>query len=118
MEALAKRYPKGRVYVVWDNLNIHHGERWKKFTRRHGGRFEPAAELGIQSTRREAHESLRARAVRGVFAPDVRIAGQGDRELVRGDECQGQLRPRARQKSHTPRLPPSRSPCEAMPPCQ
>ena len=21
MEALTKRYPKGRVYVVWDNLN-------------------------------------------------------------------------------------------------
>lgn len=39
MEALAKRYPKGRVYVVWDNLNIHHGERWKKFNRRHRGRF-------------------------------------------------------------------------------
>jgi transposase len=39
MEALAKRYPTGRVYVVWDNLNIHHGERWKKFNRRHRGRF-------------------------------------------------------------------------------
>lgn len=39
MEALAKRYPKGRVYIVWDNLNIHHGQRWRKFNRRHRGRF-------------------------------------------------------------------------------
>jgi transposase len=39
MEALAKRYPTGPVYVVWDNLNIHHGERWRAFSERHGGRF-------------------------------------------------------------------------------
>ena len=39
MEALAKRYPTGPVYVVWDNLNIHHGERWSAFNERHGGRF-------------------------------------------------------------------------------
>jgi transposase len=40
MEALAKRYPSGLVYVVWDNLNLHHGERWQQFNRRHGGRFQ------------------------------------------------------------------------------
>ena len=39
MEALAERYPTGDVYVVWDNLNIHHGEAWIRFNQRHGGRF-------------------------------------------------------------------------------
>lgn len=39
MEAVAKRYPTGRVTVIWDNLNIHHGARWEKFNQRHGGRF-------------------------------------------------------------------------------
>lgn len=39
MEALADRYPTGDVYVVWDNLNIHHGEAWRRFNQRHGGRF-------------------------------------------------------------------------------
>lgn len=42
MEALAKRYPTGDVYVVWDNLNIHYdgpSNRWTKFNERHGGRF-------------------------------------------------------------------------------
>lgn len=39
MEGLARRYPRGSVYVVWDNLNIHHGEAWERFNARHGGRF-------------------------------------------------------------------------------
>ena len=39
MEAVAARWPTGPVYVVWDNLNIHHGERWREFSARHGGRF-------------------------------------------------------------------------------
>lgn len=42
MNALARRYPKKKVYVVWDNLNIHFDgkdKRWKKFNKRHGGRF-------------------------------------------------------------------------------
>jgi transposase len=39
LEELAKRYPFGPVYVVWDNLNIHHGPRWQEFNRRHRGRF-------------------------------------------------------------------------------
>ena len=39
MEALARRYPHGDVYVVWDNLNIHCGDKWLEFSRRHGGRF-------------------------------------------------------------------------------
>jgi hypothetical protein len=38
MEAVAARYP-GTVYVVWDNLNIHHGPRWDEFNARHGDRF-------------------------------------------------------------------------------
>jgi len=39
MDALAKEYPTGLVYVVWDNLNIHKGVRWEEFNARHGGRF-------------------------------------------------------------------------------
>lgn len=39
MEEVAKRYPTGDVYIVWDNLNIHHGPRWQEFSARHGGRF-------------------------------------------------------------------------------
>jgi transposase len=39
MEALAKQYPSGLVYIVWDNLNIHKGPRWEEFNERHGGRF-------------------------------------------------------------------------------
>lgn len=39
MKLLARRYPKGEVYVVWDNLNIHHGKAWECFNARHGGRF-------------------------------------------------------------------------------
>lgn len=39
MEAVARKYPTGDVYVVWDNLNIHHGEAWEKFNATHGGRF-------------------------------------------------------------------------------
>jgi hypothetical protein len=38
MEETAARVP-GRVDVIWDNLNIHHGERWDRFNARHGGRF-------------------------------------------------------------------------------
>lgn len=39
MEAVAKRYPRKRVTIVWDNLNIHSGPRWEAFNRRHGNRF-------------------------------------------------------------------------------
>lgn len=39
LEELAARYPRGDVYVIWDNLNVHHGARWGEFNRRHGGRF-------------------------------------------------------------------------------
>lgn len=39
MEALARRYPRGDIYIVWDNLNIHHGWRWVEFNQRHRGRF-------------------------------------------------------------------------------
>jgi transposase len=39
MERVAKAYPTGNVTIVWDNLNIHKGERWLAFNRRHGGRF-------------------------------------------------------------------------------
>ena len=39
MEALARKYPTGDVYIIWDNLNIHCGAAWDAFSRRHGGRF-------------------------------------------------------------------------------
>jgi transposase len=42
MEALAKRYPTGPVYIVWDNLNIHYDgrdKRWTRFNERHEHRF-------------------------------------------------------------------------------
>lgn len=39
MEDVAKRYPTGDVYIVWDNLNIHCGPAWERFSARHGGRF-------------------------------------------------------------------------------
>jgi transposase len=42
MEELAKKYPRGPVYVIWDNLNTHHDGptlRWTKFNERHGHRF-------------------------------------------------------------------------------
>jgi hypothetical protein len=41
MEDLATNvYPEGEVIVIWDNLNIHGGERWEVFNHRHGGRFK------------------------------------------------------------------------------
>ena len=39
MEAVARKHPAGEVYVIWDNLNIHHGPAWEKFNAAHGGRF-------------------------------------------------------------------------------
>lgn len=43
LDTLARKYPRKKVYVVWDNLNIHHdgaAARWSRFNERHGGRFE------------------------------------------------------------------------------
>jgi transposase len=42
MDEVAAAYPGKTVYVVWDNLNIHHegpDARWTAFNERHGGRF-------------------------------------------------------------------------------
>ena len=42
MEAVARRYPRKKIYVIWDNLNIHRDgkhQRWNQFNRRHGNRF-------------------------------------------------------------------------------
>lgn len=39
MEALARKYPTGEVYIVWDNLNTHCGDKWREFSRRNGDRF-------------------------------------------------------------------------------
>ena len=42
MGKLAKRYPKGKIHIIWDNLNIHYdgaSKRWAKFNEEHGGRF-------------------------------------------------------------------------------
>jgi len=38
MEYLASQI-QGTIHIIWDNLNIHQGERWRKFNERHGGRF-------------------------------------------------------------------------------
>jgi transposase len=42
LEVVARAFPERRVFVVWDNLNIHHDGndgRWTEFSRHHGGRF-------------------------------------------------------------------------------
>ena len=42
LEELARKYPSGAVYIVWDNLNIHYDgrdARWTRFNERHGSRF-------------------------------------------------------------------------------
>jgi transposase len=39
MERVAARWPNLDIHVVLDNLNIHKGERWRRFNERHGGRF-------------------------------------------------------------------------------
>lgn len=42
MDALAQRYDGRRVYVIWDNLNLHHegrDARWTRFNEEHGCRF-------------------------------------------------------------------------------
>jgi transposase len=39
LELLALRYPSGPVFVIWDNLNVHTGDRWAHFNERHGHRF-------------------------------------------------------------------------------
>ena len=39
LEQLAKKYPTGDVYIVWDNLNVHKGEAIEDFNARHNGRF-------------------------------------------------------------------------------
>lgn len=39
MEEVALAYPTGAVHIVWDNLNIHRGERWARFNQAHGARF-------------------------------------------------------------------------------
>lgn len=41
LEAIAARIP-GKIVVIWDNLNVHHDgkeKRWTQFNARHGGRF-------------------------------------------------------------------------------
>ena len=40
MERLARAYPKGRVQIVWDNLNTHRAQDvWDAFNARHAHRF-------------------------------------------------------------------------------
>lgn len=42
LEAVARAFPDRRVFVVWDNLNLHHDgkdRRWSDFSRLHGRRF-------------------------------------------------------------------------------
>jgi transposase len=42
MHELARRYEGRRVYVIWDNLNLHYDgrdNRWTRFNQQHGRRF-------------------------------------------------------------------------------
>ena len=40
MEQVALAHPKGRVHIVWDNLNTHRAQAvWDDFNARHGSRF-------------------------------------------------------------------------------
>lgn len=40
MEQVALAYPKGRVHIVWDNLNTHRAQTvWEDFNARHNNRF-------------------------------------------------------------------------------
>ena len=42
MGDLAVQYPKDKIHIIWDNLNIHYdgrNKRWSEFNRRHNGRF-------------------------------------------------------------------------------
>jgi len=42
MRKLAKKYPRGQVHIIWDNLNIHYdgpSKRWTEFNKRQKGRF-------------------------------------------------------------------------------
>jgi transposase len=38
MEYLATQID-GTIHIIWDNLNIHHGQRWRDFNARHDNRF-------------------------------------------------------------------------------
>jgi transposase len=42
MRDLARQYPDRRVYIIWDNLNVHYDgptRRWTRFNQRHQRRF-------------------------------------------------------------------------------
>lgn len=40
MEQVAQAYSKGRVHIVWDNLNTHRAQAvWDEFNARHAQRF-------------------------------------------------------------------------------
>jgi len=42
LQAVARTFPERRIFVVWDNLNLHHDGKdrcWNEFNRQHGGRF-------------------------------------------------------------------------------
>jgi hypothetical protein len=39
MKAVAEKDPNQQIYIVWDNLNIHHGYAWWIFNKRHGSHF-------------------------------------------------------------------------------
>jgi transposase len=39
MQALALKYPKGDVYIIWDNLNTHLPYQWLQFNKVQEGRF-------------------------------------------------------------------------------
>ena len=39
MHTVAAAHPHGKIYIVWDNLNIHAEKRWLEFNEQYGNRF-------------------------------------------------------------------------------
>lgn len=39
MENIAETYPRQKIYIIWDNLNIHCSSYWAEFNKKHGDRF-------------------------------------------------------------------------------
>jgi hypothetical protein len=52
IEHIAAHYPTGPVYIIWDNLNIHHGPRWVHLwtleIATHTGRWEKTGFRGLR----------------------------------------------------------------------
>ncbi|MCP4445833.1 MAG: hypothetical protein GY811_10890 [Myxococcales bacterium] len=64
--------PRKWVYVVWDNLNTHYDgkdKRWKKFNKRHGGRFRLGVTLTMTLPASQAPTRSRILVCNGEIGP-------------------------------------------------